>query len=100
MLQINSTNNRQASPVSPYAGAFAGVVTPSSAVFSSPQLPTMAPNLDAFAGLFEPTSPDSQFRRWQAEPEAEPDAEEVRRRAREWVNRTVPMETIDDSPLD
>lgn len=76
------------------------------------------PSVDAAARAVSPVSPASQFRRWQAdgqvngsplrsvvsgpsvarqESEAtELDAEELRRRAREWVNKTVPMQTVED----
>mmetsp|Transcript_51286 Transcript_51286/g.133899 ORF Transcript_51286/g.133899 Transcript_51286/m.133899 type:complete len:198 (+) Transcript_51286:2698-3291(+) len=54
-------------------------------------------------------SSPSQFRRWRAgtgsstkseecEEEQPMDEEEIRRRAREWVNKTVPMESVEDEP--
>eukprot|EP00930_Biecheleria_cincta_P005411 TRINITY_DN10633_c0_g1_i4.p1 TRINITY_DN10633_c0_g1~~TRINITY_DN10633_c0_g1_i4.p1 ORF type:complete len:556 (+),score=110.98 TRINITY_DN10633_c0_g1_i4:233-1669(+) len=72
------------------------------------------PSIDAFA-MASPSSPSSQCRRWQAgdssvsprgnsllpasTDEEEPQtSEELRRRAREWVNRMVPMQNLEDEP--
>jgi len=90
---------------------------------STQSLAAATPSVDAFA-MASPASPASQYRRWQAgenvlspapsasssmrlgfglspvedeEEEAPEEAsEELRRRAREWVNRTVPMQTVED----
>uniref|UniRef100_A0A7R9ZV44 Protein kinase domain-containing protein n=1 Tax=Pyrodinium bahamense TaxID=73915 RepID=A0A7R9ZV44_9DINO len=81
-----------------------------------PPLDTQTPTLDAYATM-TPAPDPSQFRRWQAQSpagsllapsatagageaeeadDAEADRVELVRRAREWVNRTVPMQTVED----
>eukprot|EP00929_Paragymnodinium_shiwhaense_P000483 TRINITY_DN100721_c0_g1_i1.p1 TRINITY_DN100721_c0_g1~~TRINITY_DN100721_c0_g1_i1.p1 ORF type:complete len:518 (+),score=112.28 TRINITY_DN100721_c0_g1_i1:143-1696(+) len=65
------------------------------------------PQMDLLARAASPPSP-SQYRRWQVDgpggtggsaqaDSEEDDKEEMRRRAREWVNRTVPMMTVEAS---
>lgn len=62
------------------------------------------PSVDALARRSQrPPSPNAQFRKWQdstttpaIQKDREAEAEEIRRRAREWVNRTVPMQMADD----
>jgi len=86
-----------------------------------PPLDATTPSVDAFAARTSPRD-SSQFRRWQAADGAsapalsspslasglcigglptmmldgDVDAEELRRRAREWVNKMVPMQTVED----
>lgn len=77
------------------------------------------PSIDAFATA-SPSSPSAQYRRWQAGESSisptnlrglssgncllptavdeEETSEELRRRAREWVNRMVPMQSLEDEP--
>jgi serine/threonine protein kinase len=89
---------------------------------SSQSLAAATPTVDAFA-LASPASPASQYRRWQAgaegsnspvlapstrsvsvawNPDRDDDdeqvvpSEELKRRAREWVNKMVPMQTVED----
>jgi len=79
-----------------------------------PPLDAATPGVDAFAQSIAPgvsISSPSQYRRWQADGETssteilvakiqnddgETNNEELRRRAREWVNRTVPMQLAED----
>lgn len=81
-----------------------------------PPLDTLTPSVDAFARALS-LSPPSMFRRWEVDGDTgalaalgslrgtestsedlDDDKEEVKRRAREWVNQTVPMQTVDDEP--
>mmetsp|Transcript_52717 Transcript_52717/g.151972 ORF Transcript_52717/g.151972 Transcript_52717/m.151972 type:complete len:498 (-) Transcript_52717:136-1629(-) len=83
---------------------------------SAPSLEAATPSVDAFADATmtmagtrpatssrtSASSPSLPPRRWNAEegagsgPAAALSSEEIRRRARDWVNRTVPMETVED----
>jgi serine/threonine protein kinase len=68
-----------------------------------PPLDATTPSVDAYSEstlVKKSTTSPSQFRRWEADApdqfDDDKDAEELRRRAREWVNMTVPMQIIDD----
>mmetsp|Transcript_120859 Transcript_120859/g.188816 ORF Transcript_120859/g.188816 Transcript_120859/m.188816 type:complete len:488 (-) Transcript_120859:90-1553(-) len=79
--------------------------------WNMPLLEAATPSVDAYSDstLKKSTMP-SQFRRWEADAigsngaiqteddqdDDDKDAEELRRRAREWVNMTVPMQMVDD----
>lgn len=67
-----------------------------------PPLDAATPSVDAYSDRTldkKTTTSPSQFRRWVEEDQLDDedkDAEELRRRAREWVNMTVPMQMADD----
>merc|ERR1711924_582774 len=83
------------------------------APISLPPLDTVTPGVDAFARAHQGLPPPNQVLRWHDSDleqkgtslvlpaehvDTEAEKQERRRRAREWVDRMVPMQTAEDDP--